>query len=155
MPKDSEDPMLKYDPYLGLRFWVQIEGVQIAGFAECSGLIIETETFEYAEGGNNTFTYKLPVRTKYSNITLKRGIDPGQDLYTWFLQSIDGIPNKRKNISIMVYGQTGSDPVKKWDLVNAFPVKWSGPDLKSDAGATAIETLEFAHEGLNVTSGGR
>jgi hypothetical protein len=32
-------------------------------------------------------------------------------------------------------------------------VKWIGPDLKTEAGATAIETLEFAHHGL-VRGGG-
>jgi phage tail-like protein len=41
------------DNHLGLRFWIQIEGVEIAGFSECSGLTIETEVFEYSEGGQN------------------------------------------------------------------------------------------------------
>lgn len=147
--------MLKSDPHLGFRFWVQIEGVQVAGFSECNGLSIETEVFEYAEGGNNLFTHKLPVRTKYGNVTLKRGIDPGQDLFRWYVESMDGVPNKRKNVSIFVYSPKGGNPVKQWDLIAAFPVKWTGPDLKTDAGATAVETLEFAHHGLNVTSGGR
>lgn len=152
MPNAGQRPK---DPHLGLRFWVQIQGVEIAGFSECTGLSVETEVTEYAEGGNNTFTHKLPGRAKYSNITLRRGIDPGQDLFRWFVAAMDGVPNKRKNISIMVYGPKGGAPVKQWDLLQAYPVKWSGPDMKTDAGATAVETLEFAHHGLNTTSGGR
>lgn len=148
MPSDGRGK----DHHLGLRFWVQIEGVEVAGFSDCSGLQIETEVFEYSEGGLNTFTHKLPVRTKYGNITLKRGLDPGQDLFRWYKESIDGVPNHRKNISIMIYGPKGGEPVYKWDLMAAYPVKWIGPDLKTDAGSTAIETLEFAHHGL-VTSG--
>lgn len=152
MPNDGQRGK---DPHLGLRFWVQIQGIEVAGFSESSGLSIETEVFEYAEGGNNVYTHKLPVRTKYGNITLKRGIDPGQDLYRWYVEAVDGLPRGRKNISIMVYGPNGGQVVKQWDLIGAWPVKWTGPDLKTDAGSTAIETLEFAHNGLNVTSGGR
>jgi phage tail-like protein len=36
----------------------------------------------------------------------------------------------------------------KYHLMNAYPVKWTGPELKASAGAVAIESLEFAHEGL-------
>lgn len=141
------------DHHLGLRFWIQIEGVEVAGFSECSGLSIETEVFEYSEGGQNTYTHKLPTRTKYGNITLKRGLDPTQDLHKWYVESIDGVPNKRKHVSIMIYGPKSGDLVEKWDLMDAWPVKWVGPELKTEAGATAIETLEFAHHGL--VRGGR
>ncbi len=135
------------DHHLGLRFWVQIEGVEIAGFSEVSGLSIETETFEYAEGGLNTFTHKLPVRAKYTNVTLKRGMDRGHDLFTWYKNSLEG-RLQRKNISIMVYGPEGGEPMYQWDLMGAFPVKWVGPDMRTEAGSSAIETLEFAHHGL-------
>lgn len=146
MPQEKQRPK---DVHLGLHFWIQIEGIEIAGFAECSGLSVETEVYEYMEGGLNTYTHKLPVRTKYSNITLKRGLDPGKDLYHWYLDSLDGLPKKRKNISIMIYGpKPGQSAVEQWDLIEAWPVKWTGPDLKTDAGAVAIETLEFAHHGL-------
>jgi phage tail-like protein len=38
--------------------------------------------------------------------------------------------------------------VRRWNLQRAFPSKWTGPDLKSDKGAVAVETLEITHEGL-------
>ena len=137
------------DPHLGLRFWVQLGQVEVAGFKECSGLKIETEVFEYPEGGLNTHTHKMPVRAKFSNITLKRGLDETQDLYKWYVKAING-QIKRQDISIIVYNSTG-DVVQKWDLYRAFPCKWSGPDLKTDTGAIAVETLEIAHEGLLPT----
>lgn len=134
------------DQYLGLRFWVDIQDIHVAEFAECSGLVIETEVFEYAEGGLNTYTHKLPVRTKYSNVTLKRGIDEGQDLFRWYMDTVNH-KITRRNISILIYDTKGN-VVRRWNLQNAFPVKWTGPDLKADAGAVAVETVEFAHEGL-------
>jgi len=134
------------DTHIGLRFWVQLGQVEIAGFKECSGLSIETEVFEYKEGGLNNYTYKLPVRSSYKNITLKRGLDEGQDLHRWYVQAMNG-QIKRQNISIIVYDSTGRE-VRKWNLQRAWPCKWTGPDLKTDQGAIAVETVEIAHEGL-------
>ena len=142
----DEKPRSK-DEHLGLRFWVQIDGVEIAGFSECSGIGVETETFEYAEGGLNTFTHKLPVRTKYGNLTLKRGIDPGQELYAWYISTLDG-KTQRKDISVIIYGPESGTEVRRWDLKQAYPVKWTGPDLRTDASAAAIESVEIAHEGF-------
>lgn len=138
------------DPFQGMRFWVEIQGVLVAGFAECSAVTVETEVFEYAEGGENTHTHKIPVRHKYGNITLRRGMDEGRDLWQWYQETIDG-QAKRKQVTIFVYGpKPNQSPVKQYVLQRAFPVKWTGPELKSDTGAVAIETLEFAHEGLTV-----
>ncbi|HVL39483.1 MAG TPA: phage tail protein [Fimbriimonadaceae bacterium] len=137
------------DPHLGMRFWVEIDGVEVAGFCECSGLTIETEVFEYVEGGWNVYTHKLPVRTKYSNITLKRGIDNSAgELFKWFEEGLQGAPKSRKNVTITIYGQEVNQQKKQWVLREAWPIKWTGPDLKADSGAVAIETLEFAHHGL-------
>ena len=137
------------DPKLGLRFWVSIDSIEVAGFSECSAITVETETFDYAEGGENTFVHRLPVRTKYGNITLKRGLDSGQDLYHWFMRCIrqSGQRLERKNVTITIY-DSELRPVETFQLHGAYPVKWTGPDLKADAGAVAIETLEFAHNGL-------
>jgi phage tail-like protein len=134
------------DCHLGLRFWVQLGQVEIAGFRECTGFSAQTEVFEYAEGGLNTYMHKLPVRVKYSNIVLKRGLDEGQDLYRWYMKAING-QIKRQNISIIVYGPTGTE-VRRWDLQKAYPCKWTGPDLKTDAGAVAVESVEIAFEGI-------
>ena len=105
-------------------------------------MAIETETFEYAEGGLNTYTHKLPVRVKYENITLKRGLDSGRDLFDWYWRASQG-QIVRQPISIIVYDSLGAI-VQKWDLQNAFPCKWNGPDLQSEQGAIAIESVEIA-----------
>ena len=149
------------DPYVHLRFSVELNHVSMALFTECSALTIETETFEYQEGGENTFTHKLPTRTKYGNITLKRGLDESQELYNWYLRNVN-LRNvsgqvERQNISIVLYDIHGKI-VRHWDLRDAYPCKWTGPDLRADAGAVAVETVEFAHSGLipnnNQANGG-
>ncbi len=141
------------DPHLAFKFWVQIDGINVAGFTECSPITMETEVFDYSEGGLNTHTHRLPVRTKYGNLTLKHGLDPGEDLHKWYLDSMDGAPTARKNISIMIYGQEADKIVKQYHLIGAYPVKWTGADLRADAAAAAIETLEIAHNGLQMSKG--
>ncbi len=140
------------DAHLGLRFWVQINSVEIAGFTECSGLTVTTETEDYAEGGLNSYYHRLPKRTKYENLSLKRGIDEGQELYRWYMRTLSG-EIKRQSLSIMVYSPLQKE-VRRWDLKEAYPVKWVGPDLKTDAGAVAVESVEIAHHGLLPTDKG-
>lgn len=137
----------------GQQFFVEIDGLVIANFAECTGLSVETEVFEYAEGGQNASTHRLPVRTKYGNITLRRGIITGVELFDWFAGSVGGNPNKRKNLAIILYGPSpgrSSTPkeLKRWDIRNAYPVRWIGPDLKTESASVAVETVEFAHDGF-------
>src|SRR4051794_14005311 len=74
------------EPVGELRFLVHIPGVQIGRFTEVSGLQVEYEIFEYAEGGNNEFTYKLRGARKYPNLVLKRGVTDEKALLAWFLR---------------------------------------------------------------------
>lgn len=142
----GQDHAKQRDPYVNLRFAVEMDHVTVALFTECSALTIETETFEYQEGGVNGYTHKLPTRTKYGNITLKRGLDDSQELYQWYLLNVNGLTTRR-NLSIILYDSRGHG-VRRWDLMGAYPCKWTGPDLRADTGAVAVETVEFAHSGL-------
>ena len=42
---------VRLDPYQGYNFLIEIEGILAGGFSECSGLTVETEFFEFREGG--------------------------------------------------------------------------------------------------------
>jgi phage tail-like protein len=57
----------------------------------------------------------------------------------------------RKNISIVLLSDAGEE-VLRFNFRNAWPVKWSGPNLNAEASDVAIETLELAHEGLSLSS---
>ncbi len=142
------------DPYLSLNWWVQVENVVVAQFAECSGLTVETEFYEYREGGVNTYMRKFPGPTKYTNLVLKRGLTDNDKLFEWYKDVIRlGLQATpvRKTISVMLYQYHSQEPVRTWTFINAFPVKWVGPELRADQSQVAIETLEFAHEGLSFT----
>jgi phage tail-like protein len=156
----NDDSTLRLDPHLGLRFWIQLGQIEIAGFRECSGLQISTEVHTYHEGGLNGYEHKLPTRVKYENITLKRGMDFGLDLFNWYYAASRGLV-KRQNISIVLYANEVRrnanrylvrEAVQRWDLQNAWPCRWTGPDLNAEKGAMAVESVELAHEGLLSTT---
>ncbi|HEX8144683.1 MAG TPA: phage tail protein [Pyrinomonadaceae bacterium] len=142
------------DPYGSYKFKVQLGSVTVAGFAECTGLSMETKVFEYKEGGNNSTTLKFPEATTYTNVVLKRGITKANDLINWQMEVVNGTfgINKRdasNNIAILLMNDKG-DEVKRWNLKRAFPVKWVGPDFKAAGNEVGIETLELAHEGIQT-----
>lgn len=142
----------KDDPYGNFSFALELGNVQVAGFAECTGLNMETKVFEYKEGGNNHTTLKFPEHTTYGNVTLKRGITAANDLIDWQLDIANGTfkTNPRppsQSIAIVLRDEKGNK-VQRWLLIRALPVKWIGPDLKAIGNEAAIETLELAHEGI-------
>jgi len=136
------------DPYQGAHFFVEIDGVDHGGFTECTGLQAEVEVTEQREGGNNAFVHKLPGRVKHSNVTLKWGSTDSDALWSWF-QDVARGKVERKDVSVVLYNTT-QEEVRRWNLREAYPVKWSGPAFNAGAAAAAIETLELAHHGFEV-----
>ena len=130
------------------RFYVQIDNIIQAVFSEVSGLQIETEVTEYREGGNNGFVHRLPGATRVGNVTLKQGLVASSKLYNWYVQITLGKIDRR-NMSIVVYTSAGEE-TSRWDFINAYPIRWVGPVLSGDSSSALVESLELAHEGLEL-----
>ena len=136
------------DPgYPNCRFYVTVNGITAAVFTEVSGLQLETEIFEYAEGGNNQFVHRLPGRMKSGNLTLKRGMTASADFFAWCAEIGTG-KVMRRAVTVTLYDAKGQQ-VTRWKFDDAFPVKWTGPQLAAGAAEMAIETLELAHNGIH------
>ncbi|MFC1860703.1 phage tail protein [Chloroflexota bacterium] len=144
----------RVDPFPTFKFHVAVGDITTAAFTECSGLEMSTEVFEYLEGGLNDYAHKFPVRTKVSNITLKRGFAISNDLYDWYRKMEDDFKKGGgldfRHVTITLRTTANQNEMMRWTLDRAFPVKWVGPSFKSDEAAMAIETLEFAHHGIKV-----
>jgi phage tail-like protein len=131
------------------RFYVKIGDNTQAMFTEMGGLQFETAVTEYEEGGSNGFVHRLPGRTKISNITLKCGVTTSNAFYKWYLDILQG-KFRTQNVTVSMYDAKG-DVLAEWDFLDAYPVKWVGPQLTADGKNAAIETLELAHAGLQLT----
>lgn len=141
------------DPSPSFRFHVEIQGIQVARFSECSGLEFEQETFDYKEGGLNSRLHRLPGRFKFSNVTLKRGIaTDGQALWDWVTKTVSQAGDGKvvtHDVTVTLYDLAGEEPLQTWTFQAAYPVKWSVVALSAEQNAIAIETLVLAHQGMS------
>lgn len=142
------------DPLVGFHFAVDIQGNVTGYFTECSGLGSETETIEHKvvnEGGVEV-VMKIPGRLKWENIVLKRGITSNMDIWTWRKKVENGdVAGARCDGSIVMYDQSLSE-VARWNFQNAWPVKVTGPSVKSDGNEIGVEELTIAHEYIERVS---
>ncbi len=146
-----------YYPPGGFHFKVEFVGVDGMNtdteqrFQEVSGLSFEIETEPLREGGENRFEYKLPKRAKYPNLVLKRGLLKGTAFLDWFKSAMSTYFTvlvydfKPADITITLLDEA-DQPVAIWNVVQAYPLKWSMSDLKSTENAVVIETMELAYQ---------
>jgi phage tail-like protein len=135
----------RVDPYKNFNFRVEIDGLTVAGFSECSGLETEVSVIDYREGGD-FLVRKLPGLAKVGDVTLKRGITKSNDLQNWHRNVLNGVAD-RKNVVVILMDDART-PVVVWKLFDAFPRKWEGPTLRAQGNEIAIEALVLSCEGL-------
>jgi phage tail-like protein len=146
-------PPKRTDPYAVYNFRVEIDGIVAGAFAEVSGLDSSTEVIEYRAGDMKAnSSIKLPGLTKYPNIVLKRGLTKDLSLWQWRKALVNGQVDRRNGVVILM--DESRAEVMRWMFRNGLPVKWEGPDLDASSSEVAIETLEIAHEGLELESAG-
>lgn len=134
------------DPYSSFNFLLEIDGMDVAGFSECSGLTMETDPIEYRNGDEDITVRKLPGLKKFTNITLKRGWTQDKSLWEWRQTVMDGT-TERKGGSIVLLDEARKEALR-WTFREGWPVKLEGPTFNAKNNETAIETLEIVHEGL-------
>ncbi len=146
-------PPKRTDPYAVFNFRVEIDGIDVGSFTEVSGLDSETDVIEYRTGDMRmNSSVKLPGLTKYPNIVLKRGMTKDLSLWQWRKAVVNGQTDRRNGVIILM-DESRAD-VLRWQFRNGWPAKWEGPDLDASSSEVAIETLEIAHEGLELESVG-
>ncbi len=123
-------------------------GFALGGFSECSGLDASLEIEEFKEGGVNDRVHKFPTRSTFSNISLKRGVGFGEDLWLWYEEFLKGEGTRRNGL--IVLANELRLPIKIWSFENAIPIKWAGPALNATSNGVAIESIEIAHEKLEL-----
>ncbi len=133
-------------PVGSFKFKVEINDIELyGGFSEVSGIEAEIELEEYREGGTN-YTHHFPKFIKHPRLTLKKGIVESGELLNWYKSVLSGKILKQK-ISVVLCNSLGKD-ISRWDFMDAYPVKWSGPELKADSNMVAVESIEFVHKGM-------
>ena len=140
------------DPLVSAWFGIEFQGQVAGAFRECTGLGSENEIVEYkgTVDGKPTIS-KQPGRLKWNNIVLKRGITDSLDMWKWRQTVEQGdMASARKNGTITMFSPKG-EAVAKWDFVNAWPSKITGPTANAANNEVGIEEMEITHEGYART----
>ena len=148
--------MAGYYPPPGFHFKVEVLGLppnsDDVRFTEVSGLSVEVVTEELPEGGENRFVQKYPVRAKYPELVLKRGMLPSSEVARWIRQCVEGLDITPKDVDVKLLNDE-HQPLVTWHLVKAFPTKWAVSDLNASASAVVIETLQLCYQYFTVDRG--
>lgn len=120
------------------------------GFSEVSGLTQEAQVIEYRDGAMPEHSaVKMPGLRKFNNVVLKRGIIKGDNDFAKWLSTVNMNTVERRDVVVSLLNEQ-HEPVMVWKVNHAFPVKVEGPGLKASGNEVAIESIELAHEGLEV-----
>lgn len=145
--------MAVYYPPVGFHFKVEVLDLppndSDVRFTEVSGLSVEMGTEEVAEGGENRFIQKYPLRAKYPDLVLKRGLLKDSAVWDWIRQCIEDYNIEPKNIDVKLLNEEHM-PLMTWHLVGAYPTKWSVSDLNSTANAIVVESLQLFYQYFTV-----
>jgi phage tail-like protein len=142
------------DPLIGFNYALEIEGKMSGYFTECSGIASEHEIVEHkvVDDNGHEIVQKIPGRLKWGDVTLKRGITDAMDIWDWRQTVEDGkMSEARTNCSIVMFDRN-YEAVARWDFVNAWPSKVSGPEVKADSNEFGIEEVVLVHEGMKRAS---
>jgi phage tail-like protein len=138
-------------PRPSIHFRLDLGGHEGVGmFRECSGLDSETAVIEqHAVDDNGRQTIrKIPGAAKWSNITLKRGVDESLDVWKWREVVInEGPDSARVDGSVALIDYTGS-VIATWKFEQGWPVKYTGASLNASGSEVAVEEVQICHEGL-------
>jgi len=139
------------DPYRSFNFRVEIDGLTVGSFSECSGLSSDGDAVDYREGTDLPLNVrKLVGLRKYANISLKRGYTQNHELWDWYRNIVNGVADRR-NGTIILMDEERKD-VLRWDFENGWINKIEAPTFKATGNEVAIETVEIVHEGLKLAS---
>lgn len=140
------------DPEGNFIFALEIDGIEVAQFQECSGLKSSTTIFELEEGGMNHRVHKLPGQSRWENVVLRYGVTNDVSLMSWRGEILSDEFGKgsRRNGSIVVKNNQ-METVRRYSFVDAWPVSWEGPSFSSAGAELAIEAIELAHHGIFVS----
>lgn len=118
-----------------------------ARFQSVSGLEASFETETIKEGGENRFEHVIPVRRKYADLSLKRGLLTTNDssvLTNWLDESFRNFFVRPINIDIILLNEEHK-PLMKWKVIHAWAKSWKMGELNAEKGEILLETIELSY----------
>jgi phage tail-like protein len=144
----------RFDPYLGFRFQIKIDGQSVAGLNKCSALTRTTEVTPWYEGGDSSGPHQIPGKTTYAAITLEAGVTHDTTFEQWAnkVNNFQGDPAMslatfRKDITVEVYNPQGQK-VLAYNVFRCWVSEYQAlPQLDASSNAVMISHIKLENEG--------
>ena len=118
-------------------------------FQSVGGLSSELQTETIKEGGENRFEHELPVRTKFTNLVLKRGLIKDSSLIKWCLNTFQQLDIRPVDLEVKLLNEK-HEPLMTWAVKQAWPKKWAIEDLNAMESKVLIESLELRYQYFTI-----
>lgn len=132
------------------RFEVELElpGGPVPGWQRVDLPGTETMRNEYREGPDPEYEFPLWGGTEWADLIMERGAKTGEMmLWDWREKVNQGkLDEARKSIAVIVYDETGNNPLLRYEFKKAWPVRYEAPTLDAQAGNVGTETLVIAYD---------
>jgi phage tail-like protein len=138
------------DPYRGFNFRVKIDNITVGAFSDVSGLSSDGDIVPFRDADRQLHVRKLTGLRKFSNITLKRGYTGSRELWNWYNNVVNGIPDRR-NGAIVLMDEEGKDMLR-WEFEGARINKIDDSTVNAKGNDRTIESLELVIESLILKS---
>ncbi|MEO6834255.1 MAG: phage tail protein [Chitinophagaceae bacterium] len=141
-----------YYPPVGFHFSVEFVGIGNSNdvrFQTVSGLSVEYDTESFKEGGENRFEHKLPVRSKFPDLSLKRGMLMDSQVIQWLKDALFNRVFAPAQINVKLLNEE-HQPLRTWSCFNAWPKKWAVSDLNAQENSIVIESLDLVYDYFTV-----
>ena len=136
-------------PQVGFHFLVLFEILpqfpNDVKFQEVSGLSVDIEMESKTEGGEHRFTHQLPLRSKYGDVTLKRGKFLGSGILHWCSKAINDFKFEPCNVMISLMN-ADHVPLYNWYLINAIPKRLEVSSFNAQNSEVVVETLVLSYQ---------
>lgn len=135
-------------------FSVEFQGAVAGVFRECSGMGSNHDVVQYngVSAKGQQVVNKIPGNLKFNPIVLKRGITDSKDFWAWHdAAAVQGkVKESRKSGTVTMYNAEHV-PLAKWDLMNVWPSKISGPAFDASSTNIAVEEMTLVCEDYRRT----
>ncbi|MER7789718.1 phage tail protein [Streptomyces sp. NPDC097640] len=133
-------------------FGLQIDGVMVEYLKKVEVLSFQQDVIEYQQvsATGQPKVSKMPGVQKAGECTVVRGMTHSSAFTEWIKESIEGrMSTARKNATILVMDPE-SNPVKRYNLRNAWCCKIDASSVEAGAASALTETVTITYEELVI-----
>jgi phage tail-like protein len=137
------------DPLIGFQFKLELNGMT-GYFTEVTGILSESPvaTHKVVTPEAKEVLMQVPGRVDGDQMTFKRGLTKNVEFWAWRELVVLGYTQEARVDGSVVMFNRAYEEVRRWNFINAWPSKISGPQISADSNDFAIEELTIVHEGM-------